>query len=105
MALNTLEFNVKADAGKPALKAPVHTGVVGSGDMEVLIEPSQQNGEVAVKIVTPVSGFDVLWQRVLQAFVTKNAVADARVEINDNNATPAVVLLRLQQALSEANDG
>ncbi len=105
MALNTLEFNVKADSGHPVVKTPVHAGVVGSGDMEVLLEPSEQNGSVAVKIVTPVSGYDGLWKRVLEAFVTKNAIADVRVEINDNNATPAVVLLRLQQALSEANDG
>ena len=104
MALNTLEFNVKADSGHPVVKTPVHVGVVGSGDMEVLFEPGELNGFVAVKIVTPVSGFDDLWKRVLESFVVKNAIADARIEINDNNATPAVVLLRLQQALSETSE-
>ncbi|ABC22124.1 malonate decarboxylase acyl carrier protein [Rhodospirillum rubrum] len=102
MALNTLEFDIKHDAGTPVLKAPVHIGVVGSGDMEVLMEPKALGGAVSVRIVTPVTGFDALWKRVLEAFVTESALADVRVEINDNNATPAVVLLRLRQALAEA---
>jgi len=102
MALNTLEFDLKAEGGSQVVKTLVHTGVVGSSDMEVLMEPKDLGGSVSVRIVTPVSGFDDLWKRVLETFVTRNALADLRLEINDNNATPAVVLLRLQQALSEA---
>ncbi|KAA5606134.1 malonate decarboxylase acyl carrier protein [Roseospira marina] len=101
MSLNTLTFSVKGDAGA-ALKAPVHHGVVGSGDMEVLMEPKAQDGAVSVSIVTPVAGFDDLWKRVLQTFVSQSGLSDAHLDINDNNATPAVVLLRLRQAMTEA---
>jgi hypothetical protein len=32
-------------------------------------------------------------------------MADAKIEINDNNATPVVVTLRLHQALAEIAQG
>jgi len=104
MALNTLTFSVKSDADGTALPTPVHLGVVGSGDMEVLMEPKAQDGAVSVKIVTPVSGFDDLWKRVVQTFVSQSGLANVHMDINDNNATPAVVLLRLRQALAEAQN-
>ncbi|CAH2603683.1 Malonate decarboxylase acyl carrier protein [Rhodovastum atsumiense] len=103
MALNTLEFDIHLDAATANLAASAHIGVAGSGDMEVLMTPQDLGGSVQVRIVTPVVGFDDLWQRVLNGFVGRYALANARIEINDNNATPAVVLLRLNQALSEAS--
>ncbi|WP_321340988.1 malonate decarboxylase acyl carrier protein [Breoghania sp.] len=102
MALNTLEFHVKIDAGTKSVDAPTHFGVVGSGDMEVIMEPKDLKGAVAVKIVTPVSGFDELWKRVIETFASETMLGDVQLEINDNNATPAVVLLRLRQAFAEA---
>lgn len=102
MALNTLEFDIKGGSAADKLTAPVHHGVVGSGDMEVLMTPKSQGGRVTAKIVTPVSGFDQLWERVLNAFVAESQLADVSIEINDNNATPAVVMLRLRQAIAEA---
>ncbi|MFV0336315.1 MAG: malonate decarboxylase acyl carrier protein [Tropicimonas sp.] len=102
MSLHTLEFDLEQQAGGSPLNVPTHVGVTGSSDMEVLLEPKDLGGRVAVKIVTPVTGFDDLWKRVLEKFVTEVALADASIEINDNNATPAVVLLRLRQALAQA---
>lgn len=75
----------------------VHVGVVGSGDLEVLLEPSaDQNAHVAV--TTSVDGFAAVWQHVLDRFFTRFAGA-AAIEINDFGATPGVVLLRLEQAV------
>ncbi|MBN2752541.1 MAG: malonate decarboxylase acyl carrier protein [Rhodospirillaceae bacterium] len=102
MALNTIEFECKSAAPAVAIGKPLHFGVVGSGDLEVLMEPKALKGAVAIKVVTPVSGFDALWQRVLATFVENSKLGDVSIEINDNNATPAVVMLRLRQALSEA---
>ncbi|PTW60409.1 malonate decarboxylase delta subunit [Breoghania corrubedonensis] len=102
MALNTLEFHVKIDEGTKSIDKPVHLGVVGSGDMEVLMEPKDLKGAVSIKLVTPVAGFDELWKRVVETFVSETLLGDVHLEINDNNATPAVVLLRLRQAFAEA---
>ncbi|WP_319773912.1 malonate decarboxylase acyl carrier protein [Breoghania sp.] len=102
MSLNTLEFQVKIDAATKSVDAATHYGVVGSGDMEVIMEPKDLKGAVSVKIVTPVTGFDELWKRVIETFASETLLGDVSLEINDNNATPAVVLLRLRQAFAEA---
>lgn len=74
----------------------VHIGVVGSGDLEVLLEPSaDENAHVAV--TTSVDGFGTVWKHVLDRFFTRFEGA-AAIEINDFGATPGVVLLRLEQA-------
>ncbi|MFD2183814.1 malonate decarboxylase acyl carrier protein [Rhodoplanes azumiensis] len=101
MALNTLEFDCKAEAAAVRLAAPVHYGVVGSGDLEVILEPCDLGGAVKVKVTTPVGGFDAVWRKVVQTFVNRAKLADVAIDINDNNASPAVVSMRLQQALAE----
>lgn len=74
-----------------------HVGVVGSGDLEVLLEPAE--GEVArVFIRTSVDGFRDTWKAVLDRFFAKYDGA-VRIEINDAGATPGVVHLRLEQAV------
>jgi malonate decarboxylase delta subunit len=102
MALHTLELDLAPCAGTKTICASLHTGVTGSSDLEILMQPEPLGGRVAVKIVTPVTGFDALWTRVMTKFLDESGLYDTRIEINDNNATPAVVLLRLQQALSLA---
>ena len=74
-----------------------HVGVVGSGDLEVLLEPGE--GNVAhVFIRTSVDGFRDAWKAVLDRFFAKYDGA-VRIEINDAGATPGVVHLRLEQAV------
>ena len=81
MALQVLKFSFGPEKNyTPFDPNWFHSGVVGSGDMEVLMEHCAQDGKVDVKVVTPVVGF----------------------EINDNNATPFIVHMRLRQALIEA---
>jgi malonate decarboxylase delta subunit len=74
-----------------------HVGVVGSGDLEVLLEPTQGD-RAHVLIRTSVDGFRDTWKAVLDRFFAKYDGA-ARIEINDAGATPGSVLLRLEQAV------
>ena len=74
-----------------------HVGVVGSGDLEVLLEPTQGD-RAHVLIRTSVDGFRDTWKAVLDRFFAKYDGA-VRIEINDAGATPGSVLLRLEQAV------
>ena len=74
-----------------------HVGVVGSGDLEVLLEPSKE-GKATVNIRTSVDGYGPVWKEVLDRFFSKYQGA-ANVEINDFGATPGTVMLRLEQAV------
>lgn len=74
-----------------------HVGVVGSGDLEVLLEPSADQ-DAHVEVTTSVDGFGTVWKHVLDRFFTRFDGAVA-IEINDFGATPGVVLLRLEQAV------
>ncbi len=77
----------------------VHVGVVGSGDLEVIIEPL--GGSVAkVVINTSVDGFGSVWKAVVDRFFSRFDGCVA-IEVNDFGATPGVVLLRLEQAVEE----
>jgi len=74
-----------------------HVGVVGSGDLEVLLEPA--HGEHShVLIRTSVDGFRDTWKAVLDRFFARYDGL-VRIEINDAGATPGSVLLRLEQAV------
>lgn len=97
-----LSFEFKADDPKP-IAADYHYGVVGSGDMEVIMTKKSQGGKATFLVVTPVVGFDAVWEKVLGRFVQESGVGDANFEINDNNATPVVVSIRMRQALAEMN--
>ena len=76
-----------------------HVGVVGSGDLEVLIEPSDKPA-ANVRVRTSVDGYAQVWKAVLDRFFSHFEHA-ARVEINDFGATPGTVTLRLEQAAEE----
>jgi malonate decarboxylase delta subunit len=77
-----------------------HVGVVGSGDMEILLEPSKDQ-QAHVVIRTSVDGFRDEWKAVLDRFFSRYHQA-ANIEIKDFGGTPAVVMLRLAQAVEES---
>jgi malonate decarboxylase delta subunit len=93
----------------PASRSParrVHVGVVGSGDLEVLLEPGPAGGGGAaahaqIRVRTSVEGFDEVWQATLERFFARTPVL-GDWELNDAGATPALVTLRLQQAAEAA---
>ena len=80
---------------------PLLVGVVGSGNLEVLIEPQPSSGACAVDIMTSARGFGPIWEAVLRDFHDRHDLADVSVSINDMGATPAVVSLRLDQAAAQ----
>ncbi|MFD1704591.1 malonate decarboxylase subunit delta [Methylopila henanensis] len=84
-------------SGNAPLAKRAHVGVVGSGDLEVLMEPAN---ETVVSVRTSVDGFQPIWRATLERFFVRNPIA-AKIDINDFGATPGVVSLRLAQALEE----
>ena len=80
--------------------APVLVGVVGSGNLEVLLEAAA-GGHCSVRVETSARGFGAIWQAVLDDFHERHPLAGVRISINDMGATPAVVSLRLDQAVAE----
>src|SRR5271154_1767433 len=95
--METLNFKY---AAKEPLTRRAHVGVVGSGDLEVLIEPTDKSN-AQVRVRTSVDGYAQVWQAVLDRFFARFEYA-AIVEINDFGATPGTVTLRLEQAAEEA---
>lgn len=87
-------------AGGPAAKRIV-TGVVSSGDLEVLLEP-QQGGKTTIAVQTSVDGYGANWRALLERVFADSALPAAHIEINDNGATPGVVRMRIEQAFEEA---
>ena len=92
--MDLLEFDFPSAIRRVTCKA--HVGVVGSGDMEVLMEPAEKDG-AHVSIRTSVNGFSGTWKAVLDRFFSKFDCA-VRIYINDAGATPGSVMLRLEQA-------
>lgn len=80
--------------------SPVLVGVVGSGNLEVLLEPAP-GSECRVHVKTSARGFGSIWQAVLRDFHASHELAGVQVSIHDMGATPAVVRLRLDQAVAE----
>ena len=95
--METLNYEYAATR---TIKQRAHVGVVGSGDLEVLMEPLA-GATAKVVINTSVNGFGGVWKTVLDRFFV-GFDACAAIEINDFGATPGFVLLRLEQAAEEA---
>jgi len=92
--MEQFEFNYPAKRRAPKR---AHVGVVGSGDLELLLEPN--DGKTAsVRVRTSVDGFKNTWKTVLDRFFNQYDGA-IHLEINDAGATPGTVSLRLQQAV------
>ena len=92
--MERIEFDYPA---KRQVSGRAHVGVVGSGDLEVLLEPAAGNSS-HVLIRTSVDGFRETWKAVLDRFFSRYDGA-VRIEINDAGATPGSVQLRLAQAV------
>lgn len=95
--------------------APVLVGVVGSGNLEVMIEPLADNtsaissdnasasagGECRLEVSTSARGFAPIWRAVAEDFHARHPLGGVLISINDMGATPAVVNLRLDQAVAQ----
>jgi malonate decarboxylase delta subunit len=101
--LETLEFEFPG-AHAAGRFSPILVGVVGSGNLEVLFEPSP-SPVCRYQVQTSARGFGAIWEAVLSDFQRRHDYAGLRVSINDMGATPAVVSLRLAQAAAELPGG
>lgn len=101
----TLEFEFKGRSAAPSAAAPVLVGVVASGNLEVMLEPSQLQGNCKVVVSTSARGFGDIWGAVVKDFHERHPLSDVLVSVNDMGATPAVVSLRLDQAVEEFERG
>jgi len=94
--LETLQYSFTGSQAAGAF-APVLVGVVGSGNLEVLLEPSP-GPACRFEVQTSARGFGSIWEAVLRDFHARHPLAGVAVAIHDMGATPAVVSLRLAQA-------
>jgi malonate decarboxylase delta subunit len=97
--LETLDYTLRGQRAAGDFE-PVLVGVVGSGNLEVLLEPIP-GSECEVHIETSARGFGSIWEAVVRDFHQRHPLAGVRISINDMGATPAVVSLRLDQAVTE----
>ena len=96
--METLHFAF--DGGRPAAPfPPTLVGVVASGNLEVLVEPAA-DASCRIDVDTSARGFGPTWEAVLCDFHARHAIGGIVVSINDMGATPAVVSLRLDQAMA-----
>jgi malonate decarboxylase delta subunit len=96
--METLQFSF--DGGRAlAPFAPALVGVVASGNLEVLVEPAGGTG-CRFDIDTSARGFGPIWEAVLRDFHARHGLAGLAISIHDMGATPAVVSLRLDQAIA-----
>jgi malonate decarboxylase delta subunit len=96
--METLHFAFDGGRALPPF-APALVGVVASGNLEVLVESAAGTG-CRIDIDTSARGFGAIWEAVLRDFHDRHGIAGIAVSIHDMGATPAVVSLRLDQAIS-----
>jgi malonate decarboxylase delta subunit len=102
MAVNELKFSFTPTSGgyKKIQQEWAHAGVVGSGDLEILLTNDSKSADVLFDVKTKVIGYDGVWQAVLTRFAQRHNLGGMLFEINDNAATPAVVIKRLEQVIA-----
>jgi len=98
--METLDFRFDSSP-VPTAAAPALCGVVGSGNLEILVQTGDQPAACQIRIKTSARGFGDTWRAVLGSFAASHAAGGTQIAINDMGATPAVVSLRLAQALAE----
>lgn len=93
------------EGGARDARSAVVVGVVSSGNLEVMVEPTPGDAACRITVETPACGFDDVWSAVLGDFFARSRLGGVRISINDVGATPAVVSLRLDQAVEEYRSG
>ena len=101
--MHHLEFQVRSSPlAWPDGPGWALSGVVGSGNLEVLVERGADPTAAKINVATSVAGYDEVWRRVLSDFAAASwAVGGTSVTINDMGAVPAVVKIRLRQAFAQ----
>jgi malonate decarboxylase delta subunit len=81
-------------------------GVVGSGNLEVLIERGgKPSSAMECHIETSIPGYKASWLAALADFARHYPAGGTKVTINDQGAPPVLVNLRLRQAYDHLTKG
>ncbi|EPG2417037.1 TPA: malonate decarboxylase acyl carrier protein [Stenotrophomonas maltophilia] len=97
--METLDYRFEGHTAVQFPRDAVLVGVLASGNLEILLEPAALDGAMTVRIITAAQGFGRVWEAVIGDFAQRHSLRDVRISINDAGATPAVVSLRLDQAV------
>jgi malonate decarboxylase delta subunit len=95
--MEKLSFRHTTQRALAGAKAQAITGVVASGNLEVLLERALAPTECTVEIETPIRGYGEVWAAVVADFVSRAQPGGLRITINDGGARPDTVSLRLLQ--------
>ena len=98
MSMEQLRYNLPSESQAKKCDA-ILVGVTASGNCEVLLEKGDDTAHCLIDIQTSARGFGQIWQAVLSDFAERNNAGGLKIEIHDVGATPAVVSLRLDQAI------
>lgn len=94
--MEKLNFKFNSQVIKNA-KFGLTSGVVNSGNLEIMAIAQENQDNVSYDITTTVPGFSKTWENVLSDFANKYNLGGCHLILNDCGATPAVVALRLRQ--------
>ncbi|GJE16970.1 malonate decarboxylase acyl carrier protein [Methylobacterium marchantiae] len=95
--MEKLTFRHTTNRSLAGTKAQAITGVVASGNLEVLMERSLAPDQCTVEIDTAINGYGDVWEAVISDFVARRQPGGLRITINDGGARPDTVTLRLLQ--------
>lgn len=95
--METLSFRHATKRALPGTVPLALTGVVASGNLEVLLERVLPPTECTVEIATPIAGYRDVWEAVVADFVARAEPGGLRISVNDGGARPDTVSLRLLQ--------
>jgi malonate decarboxylase delta subunit len=97
--MEKLSFKLDAPTRASGSRKQAIVGVVGSGNLEVLLERTAPPELCSIDVSTAAHGFSEVWEAVLRDFVARRAAGGLRISINDGGARPDTVALRLAQGV------
>ena len=95
--MENLSFQHTTKKPLPGTKTQAITGVVASGNLEVLLERVLPPTACTVDIQTAIHGYREVWAAVVADFIGRAQPGGLRITINDGGARPDTVSLRLLQ--------
>ena len=95
--METLTYRHTTKQPLAGSKPQAITGVVASGNLEVLLDRVLPADACEVAIETPITGYGAVGEAVVSDFVARAQPGGIRISINDGGARPDTVSLRLLQ--------
>lgn len=97
--MESLTFRHTTRKALPGTRPMAITGVVASGNLEVLLERVLPADACEVAVETAINGYGAVWAAVVADFVARAQPGGLRISINDGGARPDTVSLRLLQGV------